>query len=173
MHPKGAFCPAWAALVSISAGPEDAADRVRQSASCCQSRTGLKVESKSKRSQSRRGIPCIKVEWFCAKKSPAKSNWVYIMYFCFTIRVYTPCFWPFRMQYCCKQEHSSQSRTGFRGLRLIKSNGFEVELVWKSGDFLKLCIFVALFWYNPRVFDHFTWIFVSIDGFGGGIIIRV
>lgn len=100
MHPKGTFCPDGAVLGSISAGPEDAADRVRRSASCCQSRTGLKVESKSKRSQSRRGIPCIKVEWFCAKKSPAKSNWVYIMYFCFMIRVYTPCFWPFHMDIC-------------------------------------------------------------------------
>ena len=45
-----------------SAGPEGAADRVRRSASCCQSRTGLKVEPKSKRFQSRRGIPCLKVE---------------------------------------------------------------------------------------------------------------
>lgn len=25
----------------------------------------------------------------------------------------------------------------------------------------------------PRVFDHFAWRYVSIDGFGGGIIIRV
>ena len=45
-----------------SAVPEGAADRVRRSASCCQSRTGLKVEPKSKRFQSRRGIPCLKVE---------------------------------------------------------------------------------------------------------------
>lgn len=36
--------PSWEA----SAGPEGAADRVRRSASCCQSRTGLKVEPKSK-----------------------------------------------------------------------------------------------------------------------------
>ena len=50
--------PSWGA----SAGPEGAADRVRRSASCCQSRTGLKVEPKSKRFQSRRGIPCLKVE---------------------------------------------------------------------------------------------------------------
>ena len=62
MHPKGTFCPAGAILGIISAGLEDAADRVRRSASCCQSRTGLKVESKSKRSQSRRGIPYLKVE---------------------------------------------------------------------------------------------------------------
>ena len=45
--------PSWGA----SAVPEGAADRVRRSASCCQSRTGLKVEPKSKRFQSRRGIP--------------------------------------------------------------------------------------------------------------------
>lgn len=50
--------PSWGA----SSGPEGAAVRVRQSASRCQSRTGLKVEPKSKRSQSRRGIPCLKVE---------------------------------------------------------------------------------------------------------------
>ena len=80
--------PSWGA----SAVPEGAADRVRRSASCCQSRTGLKVEPKSKRFQSRRGIPCLKVEWFCAKKSPAKSNWVCIMHFCFMIQVYTPYF---------------------------------------------------------------------------------
>lgn len=48
MHPKGTFCPAGAVLGSISAGPEGAADRVRQSAPRCQSRTGLKVEPKSK-----------------------------------------------------------------------------------------------------------------------------
>ena len=173
MHPKGTFCPAGAVLGIISAGPEDAAGRVRQSASCCQSRTGLKVESKSKRSQSWRGIPCIKVEWFCAKKSLAKSNWVWIMHFCFMIQVYTPYFCLFRMQYCCKQGHFNQSRAGFRGLRLIKSNGFKVELVWKSGDFLTLSIFVASFWYNPRVFDHFTWRFVSKYGFKFGVIIRV
>ena len=50
--------PSWGA----SAGPEGAADRVRRSASCCQSRTVLRVEPKSKRFQSRRGIPCLKVE---------------------------------------------------------------------------------------------------------------
>lgn len=50
--------PPWGA----SAGPEDTADKVRRSASRCQSRTGLKVEPKSKRSQSRRDIPCLKVE---------------------------------------------------------------------------------------------------------------
>lgn len=45
-----------------SAGPEGAAVRVRRFTSRCQSRTGLKVEPKSKRSQSRRGIPYLKVE---------------------------------------------------------------------------------------------------------------
>lgn len=49
--------PSWGA----SAGPEGAAVRVRRFASRCQSRTGLKVEPKSKRSQGRRGIPCLKV----------------------------------------------------------------------------------------------------------------
>lgn len=85
--------PSWGA----SAGPEGAAVGVRRFTPRCQSRTGLKVESKSKRSQSRRCIPYLKVEWFCAKKSPAKSNWVCIMHFCFMIQVYTPCFWPFYM----------------------------------------------------------------------------
>ena len=51
MHPKGTFFPAGAVLGIISAGPEDAAGRVCQSASCCQSRTGLKVESKSNQSR--------------------------------------------------------------------------------------------------------------------------
>lgn len=50
--------PSWGA----SAGPEGVAVRVRRSASRCQSRTGLKVEPKSKRSQSRSGVPCLKVE---------------------------------------------------------------------------------------------------------------
>lgn len=88
--------PSWGA----SAGPEGVAVRVRRSASRCQSRTGLKVEPKSKRSQSRSGVPCLKVEWFCAKKPPAKSNWVCIMHFCFMIQVYTPWFWPFCMDIC-------------------------------------------------------------------------
>ena len=60
--PKRHICPAGAVLGSISAGPEDTAGRVRRSASHCQSRKGLKVEPKSKRSQSRRDIPCLKVE---------------------------------------------------------------------------------------------------------------
>ncbi len=50
--------PSWGA----SAGPEDAAVKVRRFTPRCQSRTGLKVEPKSKRSQSRRGIPYLKVE---------------------------------------------------------------------------------------------------------------
>lgn len=41
---------------------------------------------------------------------------------CFMIQVYTPYFCSFSMYYCCKQGYSSQSRTEFRGLRLIKSN---------------------------------------------------
>lgn len=101
--------PSWGA----SAGPEGAAVRVRRFTPCCQSRTGLKVEPKSKRSQSRRVIPCLKVEWFCAK-------------------------------------NLRQSRIGF-----------------------VLFTFVSLFRYIPRIFDHFAWIFVSRDGFGVGIIIRV
>nr|DAR72868.1 MAG TPA: hypothetical protein [Caudoviricetes sp.] len=44
------------------------------------------------------------------------------MHFCFMIQVYTPYFCSFSMYYCCKQGYSSQSRTEFRGLRLIKSN---------------------------------------------------
>lgn len=48
--------------LGASAGPEDIADRVLRSASRFQSRTGLKVEPKSKRSQSRSGVPCLKVE---------------------------------------------------------------------------------------------------------------
>ena len=62
MHPKGTFAHLGAVLGSISAGPEDTAGRVRRSASRCQSRTGLKVEPKSKRSQSRSDILCLKVE---------------------------------------------------------------------------------------------------------------
>lgn len=58
--------------------------------------TGLhpaaKVERVWKSNQSRRGIPYLKVEWFCAKKSLAKSNRVCIMHFCFMIQVYTPYF---------------------------------------------------------------------------------
>lgn len=71
---------------------------------------------------------------------------------------------------------------------LPKSNGFEsrtkVERLEKSNDFARknlrqsrigfeLCTFVACFRYIPRDFDHFSWIFVSDGGFGGGIIIRV
>ena len=63
----------------------------------------LLYTSKSKRSQGRRGIPYLKVEWFCAKKSPAKSNWVCIIHFCFMIQVYTPWFWPFCMEICFKR----------------------------------------------------------------------
>lgn len=40
-----------------------------------------------------------------------------------------PVFCSFSMYYCCKQGYSSQSRTEFRGLWMIKSNGFKVELV--------------------------------------------
>ena len=72
MHPKGTFCPAGAVLGSISAAPEDAADRVRRSASCCQSRTGLKVESKSKRSQSRRRYPLPKSRMILREKISGK-----------------------------------------------------------------------------------------------------
>ena len=43
----------------------------------------------------------------------------------------------------------------------------------KVGWFSHVMYFVASFWYNPRVFDYFAWRFVSIDGFGVGIIIRV
>lgn len=96
---------------------------------CAVLHLAAKVERVWKSNQSRRDIPCLKVDWFCAKKSPAKSNWVWIMHFCFMIQVYTPYFCLFHMQYCCNQWHSIQSRTGFRGLRLIKSNGFKVELV--------------------------------------------
>ena len=60
--PKRHILPSCGPSWEASAGPEGAADRVRRSASCCQSRTGLKVEPKSKRFQSRRGIPCLKVE---------------------------------------------------------------------------------------------------------------
>jgi hypothetical protein len=50
--------PSWGA----SARPEGAAVRVRRFTPRSQSRAGLKVEPKSKRSQSRRVIPCLKVE---------------------------------------------------------------------------------------------------------------
>lgn len=50
--------PSWGA----SSGPEGAAVRVRCFTSRFQSRTGLKVEPKSKRAQSRSGVPCLKVE---------------------------------------------------------------------------------------------------------------
>ena len=60
--PKRHILPSWGPSWGASAGPEGAAVGVRRFTPRCQSRTGLKVESKSKRSQSRRGIPCLKVE---------------------------------------------------------------------------------------------------------------
>lgn len=60
--PKRHILPSWGPSWGASAGPEDTAGMVRQSASRCQSRTGLKVEPKSKRSQSRSDILCLKVE---------------------------------------------------------------------------------------------------------------
>ena len=60
--------PFWGA----SAGPEDAADRVRQSASCFQSRTGLKVEPKSKRSPKSKGHPLPKSRMILREKISGK-----------------------------------------------------------------------------------------------------
>ena len=173
MHPKGTFCPAWSVLGSISAGPEDAAGRVRQSASRCQSRTGLKVESKSKRSQSRRGIPCRKVEWFCAKKSPAKSNWVCIMHFCFMIQVYTPYFCLFRMEICFKRWFWRWDNYSFLVFLMMTANRSRYSLIYFP---LFLGLIFPLFGLSPLFLGLLTAIvghFPSAFRFYCGIKARV
>ena len=100
MHPKGTFCPAVGRPGEHPPGRKVLRSGCASLHPAAKVESVLKVEPKSKRSQSRRGIPYLKVEWFCAKKSPAKSNWVWVMHFCFMIQVYTPCFWPFCMDIC-------------------------------------------------------------------------
>lgn len=72
MHLKGTFCPAGAVLGSISAGPEGAADRVRRSASRCQSRIGFESRTKVEALPKSKGHPLPKSRMILREKISGK-----------------------------------------------------------------------------------------------------
>ena len=72
MHPKGTFAHPGAVLGSISAGPEGAADRVRRSASRCQSLIGFESRTKVETLPKSKGNPLPKSRMILREKISGK-----------------------------------------------------------------------------------------------------